>query len=180
MDDSKFSKLTLIKSGLWGTILLSTLALAYHIRWFLPFLHNSVAHRVPSGQSPVVWFSVQIFSNIIFLLVGYLLVKLFNRYQQTGYFDKDSLRVFNAVIISCLCLALLSIIKLAFSDFYPLPLNEYNSIWGSINLMAFLMIDTVTMKEPQTMYLLLAIILWAVKQFVIKALLVKSENEAFI
>ena len=180
MGNTKFSKVTLIKSTLWGTILLSILALVYHIRWFVPFLLNSVVHRVPDGQSPIAWFAVQIFSNVIFIFVGYLLIRLFNRYQQKGYFDRDSLKVFDVMILSCICLALLGILKLTFSDFHPLPLSEYNSIWGTLNLVAFLIIDTVTIKEPQTMYFLLAIILWTVKQFVIKALFVKSENEAFV
>lgn len=35
-------------------------------------------------------------------------------------------------------------------------------------------------REPQTMYFLLAIILWAVRQFVSKALVIKTENEAFV
>jgi hypothetical protein len=180
VDNTKFSKVTLIKSILWGAILLSILALVYHIRWLVPFLFNSVIHRVPEGQSPIVWFTVQIFSNVIFIYVGYLLIRLFNRYQQKGYFDSDSLKVFDVVIISCIYLAMLGILKLAFSDFHPLPLSEYYWIWGTLNLVAFLMIDTVAIKEPQTMYFLLAIILWTVKQFVIKALLVKSENETFI
>ncbi|MEM1135812.1 MAG: hypothetical protein AAGI07_08220 [Bacteroidota bacterium] len=180
MDKIKFSKLALIKSALWGVILLSILALVYHVRWFLPFLLNSVVYKVPSGQSPITWFSVQIFSNIIFLFMGYLLIRLFNKYKQLGYSDRDSLKVFDVVIISCLCLTILGVVKIAFSEFYPLPLNEYKTLWGGINLVAFLIIDTVTIKEPQTMYLLLAIILWAVKQFVIKALFVESENEAFI
>lgn len=180
MDSEKSPKLIIVKSALWGAVLFSASALIYHIRWFLPFLFNSVIHRVPSGQSPIVWFIVQIFSNIIFLLVGYLLIRLFNRYHKIGYFDRDSLKVFDTVIISCICLGVMGIIKLAFGNFHPLPLGEYSSIWGAINLVAFLLIDTLTFKDPQTMYLLLAIILWTVKQFVTKALAIKSENEEII
>jgi hypothetical protein len=180
MDKTKFSKIPLIKAILWGIILVSFLALIYHIRWLFPFLTDSFAHRVPTGQSPLVWFCVQILSNILFVFVGFLLIRLFNRYQINGFFDRQSLKVFDAVIISCVILAFLGLVKLAFSEFLPLPLSHYKSFWGAINLFTFLIIDTITFREPQSMYLLMSSILWVVKQFVIKAISIKSENEAFI
>lgn len=180
MNKIKLSKLTLIKGVLWGTILLSSLALVYHTRWLVSFLLDSIAHRVPSGQSPTVWFIVQITSNIIFLYVGYLLIRLFNRYQEVGYFDKYSVRVFDSVILSCFGLAFLGILKMAFSNFYHLPLDLYNSIEGVANLIFFFSIDIVTFKEPQTMYFLLALVLWVVKQFVTRAIIMKAENESFV
>lgn len=180
MDTSKFSKLNLIKLTLWGVILLSSSAVIYHTRWLIPYVLNSVEYRVPSGQVPLIWFISQIGFNLIFLYVGYILIRLFNNYQKQGYFEKDSLIVFDHVMFSCLGLALLSVIRLAFSDFYLLSLDEYNSFEGVLNLVALLMIDTVTLQEPQTMYILLALIMWVVKQFVIKAVSFKRENEAII
>ena len=180
MDTQKSSKINLIRLILWLVILLSSSAIIYHTRWLIPYLLNSAHHRVPTGQSPLFWFITQIGSNIIFLYVGYLLVRLFNNYQKQGYFDKHSLKVFDHVMFSSLGLALLSVIRVAFSDFYLLTLNEYNSIEGVLNLLTILILDTLTFKEPQTMYVLLAIIMWVVKQFIIKALSFKRENEAFI
>lgn len=141
---------------------------------------NSVVNQVPDGQSPIVWFMVQICSNLIFIYVGYALIRHFNRFHKTGFFEKSSFKVFNTIIFSCISLGILAIIKLAFSNFYPLPLEEYNSLWGTINLVTYLLIDTVTFKEPQTMYLLIGIVLWTVKQFTLKAIAIKSENEEII
>ena len=161
-------------------IFLSCIAIIYHTRWLIPYLIDSVDHRVPDGESPLFWFITQIGSNIIFLYVGYLLIRLFRNYNRLGYFEKNSLRVFDQVMISCLGLAFLSAVRLAFSDFYFLSINEYKSIEGILNLFALLVIDTLTFKEPQTMFVLLAIIMWVVKQFMLKALSIKQENESFI
>lgn len=180
MGISKLSKINLIQLVLWSVILLSGSAIIYHTRWMIPYILNSVDYKVPNGQSPLIWFITQIGSNLIFLYVGHLLLRLFKNYQKQGYFEKDNLKVFDHVMFSCLGLALLTIIRLAFSDFYFLSLDEYNSIEGMINLSALLIIDTLTFKEPQTMYILLGLIMWVVKQFVTKALSFKSENEAFI
>ncbi|MEM7550572.1 MAG: DUF2975 domain-containing protein [Bacteroidota bacterium] len=180
MGTSKLSKVNLIQLVLWSIILLSGSAIVYHTRWLTPYILNSVHYRVPSGQSPLFWFIAQIGSNIIFLYVGYLLLRVFKNYQKQGYFEKGSLRVFDHIMFSSLGLALLTVIRLAFSDFYFLTLNEHSSIEGVLNLLAILTLDTLTFKEPQTMYVLLAIIMWVVKQFMIKALSFKRENEAFI
>jgi len=174
------SKINLIKLTLWVVVLLSSAAIIYHTRWMINYILDSTDYKVPSGQSPLIWFITHIGSNLIFLYVGCLLIRLFKNFQGQGYFEKDSLKVFDHVMLSCLGLALLTTIRLAFSDFYYLSLNEYNSIEGIINLSALLIIDTLTFEEPQTMYILLALILWVVKQFITKALSFKSENEAFI
>lgn len=180
MGTPKISQLNLIKLTLWAVILLSSSAIIYHTRWMIPYILNSVDYRVPNGESPLIWFITQIGSNLIFLYVGYLLIRLFKNYQRQGYFEKDSLKVFDHVMLSCLGLALLTIIRLTFSNFYLLSLDEYISIKGILNLSVLLIIDTITFKEPQTMYILLALVMWVVKQFVTKALSLKRENEAFI
>ena len=69
---------------------------------------------------------------------------------------------------------------MSFSNFNDVQLNAFNSIQSSINLSARFLTNIITFKEPQTMYILLAIILWTVKQFVTKALFIKTENEAFV
>ncbi|MBK7288956.1 MAG: hypothetical protein KBF82_06595 [Chitinophagaceae bacterium] len=180
MSKSKISKLTFIKTVLWGAIFLSVLALVYNVRWFIPFLSDKKAYVVPFGQTPLIWFIVQICNNLIFLFVGYSLIRLFNKYQRTGFFDTQSLKVLDGVIISCIGLAALGVLKLSFSNFNDVQLNAFNSIQSSINLSARFLTNIITFKEPQTMYILLAIILWTVKQFVTKALFIKTENEAFV
>jgi len=176
----KPSKLNLIKLTLWVVIILSSSAILYHTRWLIPYLLNAVDYKIPNGQSPLIWFITQIGANLIFLYVGFLLLRLFKNYQKQGYFEKDNLKIFDYVMFSCLGLALLTIVRLAFSNFYFLSLENYISIKGMLNLFALLIIDTLTFKEPQTMYILLAFIMWVVKQFVTKALSFKHENEAFI
>ena len=180
MGNTNFSKFTFIKIIIWGAIFFSGLALIYHIRWFIPYLLNDVASVVPFGQTPFIWFIVQIWNNIIFLIIGYLLIKLINKYQQTGYLDTENLRVFDIVIIACGLLAILGALKLAFSHYNDMKLDDVTSISSGINLFIRFITNILTFKEPQTMYFLVATILWAVKQFVIKAILVKSENESFI
>ena len=65
MGKTKFTKPIFIKSILWGAILFSTIALIYHIRWFIPFLTNKTSYVVPNGQLPLIWFLVQICNNLI-------------------------------------------------------------------------------------------------------------------
>ena len=175
------SKLMLIKVVLWVTIYFSTLAFVYHIRWFIPFLLNNDNHAVvPDHEIPLVWFMVQICSNLIFLYVSWLLIRLFKKYQQTGYFDTASLKVFNGVIFSCLGLALLGAVKIILNNFGEIHISEWRSTVSIVNLFFRSLTRLVIFNSPQTFYLLLAIILWAVKQFVITALAVKQENESFI
>jgi hypothetical protein len=180
MNKSKISNPILIKSVLWGAIFFSTLALVYHIRWFIPFLKDDTNGVVPNNQMPFIWFVVQICNNIIFLFVGFLLYKLFRKYQQTGYFDNESLKAFDGVIISCIGLALLGAVQIISNNFYEVHFNQWTSGVSVSNLLFRSFTKLLIFQEPQTMYFLLAIILWAVKQFVKNALIIKNENEAFV
>jgi hypothetical protein len=174
------AKLFLIKIILWGTMGLSTLALVVHIRWFIPFIINRQSFVVPAGQEPLAWFIVQICNNIIFLVVGYLLMQLFARYKRNGFFDLESLKVFNVVILSCLALAFLGAFQILVNDFSEVHIDQWASIISVTNLSFRTFTKLLLIKSPQTMYFLVAIILWVVKQFIVKALQVKNENEAFI
>lgn len=174
------AKLVLIKIILWGTMGFSTLALVFHIRWFIPFLIAGQKNVVPAGQEPFIWFIVQICNNIIFLVVGYLLLRLFTRYKKTGFFDPESLKVFNGIIISCLALAVLGAVQITVNDFSEVHTDQWTSIISISNLSFRTFTKLLLIKSPQTMYFLVAIILWVVKQFIVKALQVKNENEAFI
>jgi hypothetical protein len=177
---SESAKLVLIKIILWGTLGFSTLALVFHIRWFIPFLINQQYSVVPTGQEPFTWFVVQICNNIIFLVVGYLLLRLFNRYKKDGFFDKESLKVFNGVILSCLALAVLGALQISVNDFSEVHIDQWTSIISISNLSFRTFTKLMLIKSPQTIYFLVAIILWVVKQFTVKALQVKNENETFI
>ena len=180
MSNSKIFNLILIKCALWGAILLSAVALVYHIRWFIPFLRDNTYGVVPNQQMPFIWFVVQICNNLIFLFVGFLLFKLFRKYQQTGFFDSESLKAFDAVIISCIGLALLGAVQIVSNNFYEVHFNQWTSVINVTNLLFRSFTKLLIFQDPKTMYFLLAIILWAVKQFVTKALIVKNENEAFV
>lgn len=180
MSQFKISKLTFIKIVLWCVVFFSGVALMYNIRWFIPFLQDKTVFIVPDGQTPFIWFLVQICNNIIFLFAGYSLIRLFNKYKKTGFFDGKSLKVFDGVIISCIGLAVLGVLKLAFSNLNDIQLDSFNSIQSSLSLSARFLTNIILVKEPQTMYILLAIILWTVKQFVTKALFIKTENESFV
>jgi len=180
MSKSIISNFILIKSVLWGAIFFSALALVYHVRWFIPFLQDNTNGVVPNQQMSFIWFVVQICNNIIFLFVGFLLFKLFRKYQQTGFFDSECLKAFDGVIISCIGLALLGAVQIVSNGFYEIHFNQWTSVVSVSNLLFRSFTKLLIFQEPQTMYFLLAIILWAVKQFVAKALIVKNENEAFI
>ena len=181
MDKLRISKLTLIKVVLWVTVYFSGLALVYHTRWFIPFLLNSNNYgTVPAGEVPLVWFTVQICNNLIFLYVSWLLIRLFRKYEQTGYFDSSSLSVFNGTILSCLALAILGAVKIIINNFTEVHLSEWTSAVSIFNLFFRSFTRLLVFNSPQTIYLLLATILWAVRQFVITALDIRKENESFI
>jgi hypothetical protein len=179
MGKTNFPKPIFIKLILWGAMFFSATALIYHIRWFVAFLTTKISYVVPNGQSPLIWFLVQICNNFIFLFVGYLLIKLFSKFQQTGFFDKECIVVLDRITISCIGLAILGVIKLGFSNYNDIQVSEINPVSGLNSFIRFLT-NILVFKEPQTMYLLLATILWTVKQFVSKAIFVKIENEKFI
>jgi len=181
MYEIRISKLVLIRLVLWVIVYFSSLALLYHIRWFISFLLNPDNHYVvPMNEIPSVWFIVQICSNLIFLYVSWLLVRLFRKYQQAGYFDSDSLTVLNGVIWSCLGLAFLGAVKIIINNFSEVHIGEWTSMVSIVNLFFRSFTRLLIFNSPQTIYLLLAAILWAVKQFVTRALEVKQENETFI
>ena len=180
MNKFKISNLTLIKIVLWGAIYFSALALVYHIRWFLPFLLNNDIYVVPSDQLPFLWFIIQISKNIIFIVVGLFLIKLFDKYKRTGFFDMDSLKAFNVVIVACIGLGLLGAIQTISNNFYEIHFSDWTSKEAIANLILRSLTKLLIFKEPQTLYVLIAIILWSVKQFVSKALIIKNENEAFV
>ena len=180
MDKTNLSKLNLVKALLWTTITFSFMALIYHICWFISFLFNDSIYVVPANQTPSVWFITQIISNVIFLHVGYLLVRLFKRYTLTGFFDETSLKVFDGVIISCLGLASLGALQILINNFSEIHISDWNSVESAMNLLFRSFTKLLVFQSPQTMYFLLAIILWSVKQFVTRALFIKKENESFI
>ena len=175
-----YSKLNILKIVLWTTIFFSTLALIYHTRWFGAFLLDKTHYVVPYTQLPIMWFIVQICCNLIFIYVGYILIKLFNKYKHTGFFDEGSLKTFNQIIYSCLVLALLGAIQIIGNNFSEVHCNEWNSFESIANLFFRTFTKLLVIESPQTMYLLLAIILWTVRQFIITALSVKVENESFV
>jgi hypothetical protein len=113
------------------------------------------------------------------LFVAYLLIKLFNKFQKTGYFDKECIVVLDRIIFSCIGLAILGVIKLGFSNYNDIQVSEIKEV-SELNLFIRFFTNILVLKEPQTMYLLIASILWTVKQFVNNAIFVKRENEKFI
>jgi len=180
MSKRQISFISLIKMALWAAIFFSTEALVYYIRWFVPFLNRQVANVVPPGKVPLLWFTTQICNNIILVIVGVLLIRLFNKYKKTGFFDSESLRVFDGVILSCIGLAILGAIQTIGNNFYEVHFNQWISVGAITNGLFRSFTTLLILREPQTMYFLFAIILWAIKQFVTKALVFKNENEAFV
>ncbi len=175
------SKLTIVKVVLWICIYFSGLALVYHTRWFIAFMMNSnIRGGVPVNEIPVLWFMVQICSNLIFIYVSFLLIRLIKKYTLAGYFGAESIHVLNGIIIACLGLAFLGAFKTVVTNFSEVHLEEWTTIAAISNLFLRSFTRLLVFSSPQTMYLLIAAILWAVKQFVGVALKVKKENESFI
>lgn len=163
-----------------ATVLLSLQAIIYYIRWFIPFLNNHHSYIIPPGKTGAVWFIVQIISNSIFLTVGILLFKLFWRFRASGYFGKESLRVLDFFVLSSLGLAILGFFQTFSDNISNLHFSEWSSPWDAANRTYHFITHQFFLREPQTMYILLAAILWSVRLFVEKALTVKKENESFI
>jgi hypothetical protein len=178
MNRTSAASLISIKAILFAVIFFSSLALVYHVRWLIPYLENN--STVPGLQVSVLWYVVQICNNLIFLLVGFLLLKLLRKYNKTGFFDGSSMRVFDTVILCSILLALLGSVLTVYNNIHEVHYNEWTSVESVANLIFRSFTRLLVFKEPQTMYFLLAIILWVVKQFVSKALLIKEENEAFV
>lgn len=163
-----------------GAVLLSAQALIYYIRWFVPLLTEHHSFIAPPVKIPELWFITKIAGNFIFLWVGVLLLTLYRKYQRTGYFEKDSLRLLDRVIIACLSLAFLGFVNTICENSDELYTDQWTSLWSISNSLFRFFTRLLVLKEPQTMYLLLAAILWGVRQFVGEALKVKKENESFI
>ncbi len=180
MDTHSSSGFLLIKSVLWGAILFSFIGLVYNIRWFMPLLASEETPILANHQFQFISFIVQIGNNLIFLFIGGLLLKLIANYERTGYFDRESLTAFDGVIVSCISLALLGILQIVSTNMNELHFSEWTSIYGISNLVFRAFTRLLIFQNPQTIYFLVAIVLWAVKQFVAAALLVKNENESFV
>lgn len=164
----------------WGTILFSAQAVIYYVRWFVPLLAGHRSFVAPPVKIPQLWFIGKIASNAIFLWVGILLLMLYRKYRRSGYFEKDSLRVLDRVILACVSLAFLGFVQTICENSNELQIEQWTSLWSISNLLFRFFTRLLVLKEPQTMYLLLAAILWGVRQFVVQALSVKKENELFI
>lgn len=180
MNPKKTTPLVFIKVVLLAIVYFSGLALVYHVRWFIPFLKDNNSSVSQDENISVVWYVVQICSNIIFIVVSLALLRLFRRYQKSGFFDSESLKVFDTIIFSCLMLALLSSVLTVYNNFTEVHAEDWTTFSAVVNLLFRSFTRLLVFREPQTMYLLLAMILWAVKQFVTKALIFKNENEAFV
>jgi hypothetical protein len=180
MKKERFPSQGLIRLALWAAIFFSAEALIYYLRWFVPYLHHRTAGVVPPGNIPLLWFIIKIVDNSIFLTVGGLLIRLINKYYRTGFFDEESLKVLNGVILSCIGLALLGAVQTVANNFYEVHVDQWTSPQGFANRIYRVFTRLLIFREPETMYFLLAIILWAVRQFVSKALVIKSENEAIV
>jgi hypothetical protein len=180
MNRAKVASLFFIKAILLAVVSFSALALVYHIRWFIPFLQSKTTVPYLHEQASVLWYVVQLCNNLVFLFVGILLMKLLRNYNKTGFFDAKSMQVFDAVILSSILLALLGSLLTVYNNFNEVHFNDWTSFESIANLLFRSFTLLLVFKEPQTMYFLLAIILWVVRQFVSKALLMKEENEAFV
>lgn len=165
---------------LWCIVFFSFVALVFHVRWFIPYLTQNVSYVVPKGENPAIWFLVQITSNVVFLYVTYLLIRLVKNYQRTKFLGVASLKVFNAVIVSCLFLALVGAGQFIANHFSEMKVESWVSADAILNGLLRFSVKFLFIENPQTMYFLLAIILWVLKQFVIKALEIKNEHESFI
>lgn len=164
----------------WAAVLLSAQAIIYYVRWFIPLLTEHHSFIAPSVKNPQFWFITKIASNLIFLWVSVLLLKLYKKYRRSGYFEQDSIRLLNSVIIACLSLAFLGFVNTICENADELHIEQWNSLWSISNLLFRFFTRLLVLKEPQTMYLLLGAILWGVRQFVMQALQIKKENESFI
>ena len=165
---------------LCGAVFLSSVALVYHTRWFITCLIDHASYTVPKDQIPFIWFFVQITSSIIFIYVGLLLVRLIRNYRKTNFFGIESFNIFNTLIFSCLLLAFMGTGQFIATHFYEVKIEEWTSMEAIFNRLLRFVVKFLFIENPQTMYFLLAMVLWIIKQFVAKALELKKENESFI
>jgi hypothetical protein len=66
------------------------------------------------------------------------------------------------------------------NHFIELEIDRWVSADAFLNGLLRFSVKFLFIENPQTMYFLIAIIVWVLKQFVIKALEIKIENESFI
>ena len=179
MEIFKISKMVILKFVLWVIMFFSGLSLVYLSHWFYKFNIDPVKYKPMNtgGILPNIWFPTQIMSYMVFLFVGYSLFRLFSKYKSTGYFGYENLKLFDYLIFACLLLAVLGAGQLAITNYYQMYDHFASPI---IYLNAFARFCFKLFDAPETLFLLLAMVLWAVKQFVGKALEIKSENEKFI
>jgi hypothetical protein len=164
----------------WGTVLFASEAIIYYTRWLVPLLSGHPSHVAPPLKFPQLWFIGKIASNAVFLWVAILLLRLYKNYRKLGYFEKDSIRLLDKVILACLFLAAIGMVQTGCEYAAELRTDQWTSLWAIANRVYRSFNRLFVLKEPQTMYLLLAAILWGIRQFVIQALNVKKENELFI
>jgi len=174
---SRYKILTLL---LWAILIYSGMALIYHIRWFIPYLVKNQSAVVPEKQVPLIWFIVQICNNSAFIYIGWQLIRLFRKYNLTGYFDKESLKVFKTTIVLCIVLAITGAVQTVAANFNEVHFNEWNSAESIANLFFRSFTLLLVLHEPQSLFILLALMLFAVREFVIRAIYIKNENESFI
>ncbi|SDC78811.1 hypothetical protein [Niabella drilacis] len=172
--------LSIITSGLWCILLFSAQALIWHIRWFIPFIKTGFTNVVPPNQQPLVWFITQILTNIIFIYTGGMLLKLFGQYKKAGFFNSGGLRALHTVIYACIGLGVLGTVRVVAGNIQDLHLEEWHSLWAISNLAFRSFHNLLLFREPQSMYFLLAVLLWTLKQFLKTAATLKKENESFI
>lgn len=170
----------IIQLVLWSAILFSALAFCYHLRWFISYLVDGIHFVGAANQFPSIWFVVQLTNNIIFLYSAYLIYKLIRNYGHKGFLDHTCMQTFNILIIACLWLAGSGSVLTLSNHLNEFHLDAWTSLYAIANLLFRSTTNLLIFDSPQTMYLLLALILWCVKQFVANALLIKKENESFI
>ena len=177
LQKSRYKILTLL---LWAILIYSGIALIYHIRWFIPYLVKNQSAVVPDKQIPLIWFMAQICNNSAFIYIGWQLIRLFRKYNLTGYFDKQSLKVFKTTIVLCIVLAFTGAVQTIAANVNEVHFNEWNSAESIANLIFRSFTLLLVLHEPQSLFILLALMLFAVREFVIRAIYIKNENESFI
>jgi hypothetical protein len=187
----------IVKYCLYALSIITLLVMITHIAQFYTHLNNPEYKILDVGASVNAWFFVQFCSRTLFLVVGYLILKLIRQYELTGFYDSKSLILFNYISLACICIAILESglfsynIYLGLSskltslkDVVPIEGGTFCPKFDQITVLCMTMIRFVFNlfigDSPQTMYFIMALAVLAIKQFVKKALVIHSENQAFI
>ena len=187
-----------IKYCMYALMLVSTIVLFSHTASFAMYLAGSNTELLAIGASPMAWFIVQIFTKLLFILVGYLTIKLVEQYENIGFFEAQSLVYFNYIALACIGMAVLQASSFA-TDIYlglqvqvipesqlfqdPTMLEEsVLAFRSSIFMMAAIHFVTKLFigENPQTMYFMMALVVFTIKHFVKKALLIQADNQSII